>query len=116
MFGIKSYSTKAFDHFLFLKQIIFQAKEQIEKDNNADAKETLAELLDQLNVQLKKNDFHGAYFDRTARPSDRLCDKKGWFTCEGPFDRERCDSFHTINPYSSRGYRQLFGLWNLDHV
>ncbi|XP_060603868.1 DNA fragmentation factor subunit beta-like [Ruditapes philippinarum] len=92
------------------------AKEQIEKDNDVGAKETLSDLVDQLNATLKKNDFHGAYFDRTAKPNDRLCDKKGWFQCEGPFDSERCDSFHTINPYASRGYRQLFGLWNLDHV
>lgn len=92
------------------------AKEQIEKEANSDARADLSELLDQLNNKLKKNDFHGGFFDRTAKPGERLCDKKGWFQCEGPFDSERCDSFHTINPYASRGYRQLFGLWNLDHV
>ncbi|XP_045163884.2 DNA fragmentation factor subunit beta-like [Mercenaria mercenaria] len=92
------------------------AKEQIDKEQDIDSRETLTDLLDRLNTQLKKNDFHGSYFDRTAKTSDRLCDKKGWFQCEGPFDSERCDSFHTINPYASRGYRQLFGLWNLDHV
>ncbi|KAL4221596.1 hypothetical protein ACF0H5_019853 [Mactra antiquata] len=92
------------------------AKEQIDKDGNVETKEVLADLLDNLNTRLKKNDFHGSYFDRTAKASDRLCDKHGWFQCEGPFDSKRCDSFHTINPYASRGYRQLFGLWNLDHV
>lgn len=96
--------------------VIFQAKEQVDKESNSETKELLTDLLDQLNTQLKKRDFHGSYFDRTAKPSDRLCDKKGWFQCEGPFDSKRCDSFHTINPYASRGYRQLFGLWNLDHV
>jgi DNA fragmentation factor beta subunit len=45
-----------------------------------------------------------------------MCDKKGWFSCEGPFDSKNCDKLHTINPYASRGYRQLFGLWNLDHM
>ncbi|KAH3817843.1 DNA fragmentation factor subunit beta-like [Dreissena polymorpha] len=93
------------------------AKEQIEKEvKDPETKEILTECLDQMSNRLKKNDFHGGYFDRTARPAERICDKQGWFQCQGPFDSERCDSFHTINPYASRGYRQLFGLWNLDHV
>lgn len=93
-----------------------QAKEQIDKETDTDTKEILAETLDQMMNRLKKSDYHGSYFDRTARPGERMCDKKGWFHCEGPFDKQRCDSFHTINPYASKGYRQLFGLWNLDHV
>ncbi|XP_052819627.1 DNA fragmentation factor subunit beta-like [Mya arenaria] len=93
------------------------AKEQIEKESkDSEAREMLSETLEQMMNRLKKNDYHGAYFDRTAKSGDRMCDKKGWFQCEGPFDSERCESFHTINPYASRGYRQLFGLWNLDHV
>ncbi|WAR14651.1 DFFB-like protein [Mya arenaria] len=94
-----------------------KAKEQIEKESkDSEAREMLSETLEQMMNRLKKNDYHGAYFDRTAKSGDRMCDKKGWFQCEGPFDSERCESFHTINPYASRGYRQLFGLWNLDHV
>ena len=73
-------------------------------------------MIEQLSQKLKKNDFHGGYFDRTAKPSDRMCDKAGWFQCEGPFDSKQCDKYHTINPYASKGYRQLFGLWNLDHM
>jgi hypothetical protein len=42
-------------------------------------------VLDDLFNQLKKNDFHSFYFDRTSK--GMLCDKKGWFSCEGPFDR-----------------------------
>lgn len=92
------------------------AKDQIEKDSEGEAKEQLLELLDQLSKKLKKNDFHGSYFDRLSKPGDRLCDKEGWFQCEGPFDSKQCDKYHTINPYASKGYRQLFGLWNLDHI
>ena len=95
---------------------ILQAKDQIEKDGEGEQKELLLEVLDQLSQKLKKNDFHGSYFDRLAKPSDRLCDKAGWFQCEGPFDSKQCDKYHTINPYASKGYRQLFGLWNLDHM
>jgi hypothetical protein len=39
-------------------------------------------VLDDLFNQLKKNDFHSFYFDRTSK--GMLCDKKGWFSCEGP--------------------------------
>lgn len=92
------------------------AKDQIEKESEGDTKDVLLELLDQLSQKLKKSDYHGSYFDRTAKPAERLCDKKGWFKCEGPFDSRECDKYHTINPYASKGYRQLFGLWNLDHI
>ncbi|ESO84384.1 hypothetical protein LOTGIDRAFT_132464, partial [Lottia gigantea] len=79
-------------------------------------RELLLELIEEVYNELKDNDFHGQYFDRTAPAKKRLCDNKGWFKCQGAFDLERCALLHTINPYASRGYRQLFGLWNLDHV
>ena len=94
----------------------FQAKEQIQKEASATAKPLLLDLLEEIHASLKSNDFHGSYFDRQATAKQRLCDKKGWFKCQGAFDRESCDKLHTINPYASRGYRQLFGLWNLDHM
>ena len=93
-----------------------QAKEQIQKEADATTKPLLLDLLEEINAALKTSDFHGSYFDRRATAKQRLCDKQGWFKCQGAFDRERCDKLHTINPYASRGYRQLFGLWNLDHV
>ncbi|KAK7094135.1 DNA fragmentation factor subunit beta-like [Littorina saxatilis] len=92
------------------------AKEQIQKEADPATKSLLLDLLEEIHTALKSNDFHGSYFDRNAAAKQRLCDKKGWFKCEGPFDRDTCDKLHTINPYASRGYRQLFGLWNLDHV
>ena len=94
----------------------FQAKEQIQKEASATAKPLLLDLLEEIHASLKSNNFHGSYFDRQATAKQRLCDKKGWFKCQGAFDCESCDKLHTINPYASRGYRQLFGLWNLDHM
>ncbi|XP_046572626.1 DNA fragmentation factor subunit beta-like [Haliotis rubra] len=92
------------------------AKEQIEKDADAKNKPMLLELLEELYEELKSQDFHGTYFDRRAKPRERICDNKGWFLCQGAFDEKSCEKHHTINPYASRGYRQLFGLWNLDHI
>ncbi|XP_064611343.1 DNA fragmentation factor subunit beta-like [Liolophura sinensis] len=92
------------------------AKDQIDKDCSGEQKEDLIDLLDELSERLRQHDYHGGYFMRTAPSKDRFCDKQGWFKCEGPFDEKSCDKFHRINPYASKGYRQLFGLWNLDHV
>ncbi|XP_041378450.1 DNA fragmentation factor subunit beta-like [Gigantopelta aegis] len=99
-----------------IRSYYISAKEQIEKESDAKTKELLLDLLEELYEQLKSKDFHAGYFDRTARSSDRICDPKGWFKCEGAFDMKQCDKQHTINPYASLGYRQLFGLWNLDHI
>lgn len=99
-----------------IRSYYVSAKEQIQREADERTKTLLMELLEDINNSLKANDFHGAYFDRQAAAKQRLCDKKGWFTCQGPFDRATCDKLHTINPYASRGYRQLFGLWNLDHI
>ncbi|KAK6175350.1 hypothetical protein SNE40_013835 [Patella caerulea] len=92
------------------------AKDQIEKEAKGHTKELLLDLLEELTEELKANDFHGHYFDRTAPAEKRLCDREGWFRCQGAFDVDKCELLHTINPYASRGYRQLFGLWNLDHI
>ncbi|XP_050411895.1 DNA fragmentation factor subunit beta isoform X2 [Patella vulgata] len=92
------------------------AKDQIEKEAKGHTKEVLLDLLQELTEKLKANDFHGHYFDRTAKAGKRLCDREGWFRCQGAFDVNKCELLHTINPYASRGYRQLFGLWNLDHI
>ncbi|CAL1530193.1 unnamed protein product [Lymnaea stagnalis] len=91
------------------------AKDQIKKENDPCVKACLDEVMNKLNEELKRNKFHGDYFDRTAS-KNKICDKKGWFTCEGAFDEGSCSSFHKINPYASRGFRHMFGLWNLDHI
>lgn len=99
-----------------IRSYYVSAKEQIQREADEHTKTLLLELLEEMNAELKSKDFHGSYFDRQAASKQRLCDKQGWFKCQGAFDRETCDKLHTINPYASRGYRQLFGLWNLDHI
>ncbi|XP_076472664.1 DNA fragmentation factor subunit beta-like [Babylonia areolata] len=98
-----------------IRSYYISAKEQIQKEADPSTKPLVMDLLEELNAALKSNDFHGSYFDRRAT-KQRLCDKKGWFKCQGAYDQESCDKKHMINPYASRGYRQLFGLWNLDHI
>lgn len=64
---------------------------------------------------LKKAKYNGCYFDRTEKERYRLCTQEGWFTCQGPFDQDVCQSLHSINPYGSRQSRIVFSTWNLDH-
>ncbi|KAF3696626.1 DNA fragmentation factor subunit beta [Channa argus] len=64
---------------------------------------------------LKTAKYNGCYFDRTEKEKDRLCTQEGWFTCQGPFDQDMCQSLHSINPYGSRESRIVFSTWNLDH-
>ncbi|GAA6223459.1 DNA fragmentation factor subunit beta [Lates japonicus] len=68
-----------------------------------------------LSEMLKTNKYNGSYFDRTEKEADRLCTQEGWFTCQGSFDRDVCQSLHSINPYGSRESRIVFSTWNLDH-
>ncbi|KAL8617232.1 hypothetical protein ACOMHN_065632 [Nucella lapillus] len=99
-----------------VRSYYMSAKEQLQKEVDGATKDLVLGLLDSLHTSLKTHDFHASYFDRRAPAKHRLCDKKGWFKCQGPFDQDSCDKKHMINPYASRGYRQLFGLWNLDHI
>ncbi|XP_040922202.1 DNA fragmentation factor subunit beta [Toxotes jaculatrix] len=64
---------------------------------------------------LKTARYNGCYFDRTEKEPDRLCTQEGWFTCQGSFDQDVCQSLHSINPYGSRESRIVFSTWNLDH-
>ena len=73
-------------------------------------------LVDTIHRTLRSNDFHGDYFVRSASNSARICDKHGWFKCEGPFNEESCSKDHSINPYGSKEARIIFSTWNLDHV
>ncbi|XP_045913070.1 DNA fragmentation factor subunit beta [Micropterus dolomieu] len=68
-----------------------------------------------LGEMLKTARYNGCYFDRTEKEPDRLCTQEGWFTCQGSFDQEVCQSLHSINPYGSRESRIIFSTWNLDH-
>ncbi|XP_066500825.1 DNA fragmentation factor subunit beta [Hoplias malabaricus] len=64
---------------------------------------------------LKSQRYNGCLFDRTEKDLHRLCTKEGWFSCQGAFDQENCQSLHSINPYGNRESRILFSTWNLDH-
>lgn len=45
-----------------------------------------------------------------------LCNEKGEFLCQGPWDEEKCVSGqHQINPYQNRENLIVFQTWNLDH-
>jgi DNA fragmentation factor beta subunit len=74
-------------------------------------------LLDVLRQELRLNDYNGEYFVRSAIKKDvQICDKLGWFKCEGKFDKKLCAESHSINPYGSKEARIVFSTWNLDHV
>uniref|UniRef100_A0A8D0BR56 DNA fragmentation factor subunit beta n=1 Tax=Salvator merianae TaxID=96440 RepID=A0A8D0BR56_SALMN len=66
--------------------------------------------------QLKLERYNGYYFDRSEDRKVCLCTPEGWFSCQGPFDKEHCTSRHSINPYGNKESRILFSTWNLDHV
>lgn len=95
----------------------------------------LKDILSDLKAMLKHNQFNGHYFNRASEKSDKICDQKGKFSCEGRFDQEFChyqassmsvesssgdtemSSWnHHINPYESSESRIMFSTWNLDHV
>ena len=73
------------------------------------------QLLDMLRHELRLNDYNGEYFVRSAE-KNRICDKLGWFKCEGKFDKKVCAESHSINPYGLKEARIVFSTWNLDHV
>lgn len=73
-------------------------------------------LLDILRHELLKNDYNGDYFVRSSDKGIQLCDKLGWFKCEGKFNDDVCFRSHSINPYGSKEARIVFSTWNLDHV
>ncbi|XP_021230288.1 DNA fragmentation factor subunit beta isoform X2 [Numida meleagris] len=81
------------------------------------ARDAYKRILDLMSDKLKSVKYNGSYFDRTEEAAAvRLCTKEGWFSCQGPFDRDDCPCKHSINPYSNRESRILFSTWNLDHI
>nr|XP_056720876.1 DNA fragmentation factor subunit beta [Euleptes europaea] len=73
-------------------------------------------LVEAMVEKLKSERYNGCYFDRREDEKVCLCTTEGWFSCQGPFDKESCPSRHSINPYGNRESRILFSTWNLDHV
>ncbi|KAI8795618.1 DNA fragmentation factor subunit beta [Biomphalaria glabrata] len=115
----KKYKTKtAYMKYLAQRRIrsyFDSAKDQIQEEKDPKVKAELLGIFDKMKTELKKNDQHGHYFDRSSS-KQKLCDEKGWFKCEGPFDEDACDQSHMINPYSSKLRRLGFMNWNLDHI
>ncbi|XP_015152294.2 DNA fragmentation factor subunit beta isoform X2 [Gallus gallus] len=82
-----------------------------------EARDAYKRILDLMSDKLKSVKYNGSYFDRTEEEAAmRLCTKEGWFSCQGPFDRDDCPCKHSINPYTNRESRILFSTWNLDHM
>ncbi|XP_051493402.1 DNA fragmentation factor subunit beta isoform X2 [Apus apus] len=80
------------------------------------ARDAYKGIVDLMSDKLKSVKYNGCYFDRREEEADRLCTAEGWFSCQGPFDRDDCPCKHSINPYSNRESRILFSTWNLDHM
>lgn len=97
-----------------IRKYFWNAKDSFEKASKK-AQPLLSTVLEQFHDELKKNQFFGDYFARSAK-RDRLCCNKGWFNCQGPYNEEDCSNHHSINPYGNKQSRVLFSSWNLDHV
>ncbi|XP_030640875.1 DNA fragmentation factor subunit beta [Chanos chanos] len=82
---------------------------------NAKTKSEYKKVVENLMEKLKSAKYNGNYFDRREKEAHRLCTKEGWFSCQGAFDEDNCESLHSINPYGNRESRILFSTWNLDH-
>uniref|UniRef100_A0A8B9RST5 DNA fragmentation factor subunit beta n=1 Tax=Accipiter nisus TaxID=211598 RepID=A0A8B9RST5_9AVES len=80
------------------------------------AKDAYKRIIDLMSDKLRSAKYNGCYFDRREEEAVRLCTAEGWFSCQGPFDRDDCPCKHSINPYSNRESRILFSTWNLDHI
>ncbi|NWX88167.1 DFFB factor, partial [Nothoprocta pentlandii] len=81
------------------------------------ARDAYKKITDLMLDKLKSVKYNGCYFDRREEEeAARLCTVEGWFSCQGPFDRDFCPCKHSINPYSNRESRILFSTWNLDHI
>ncbi|XP_052829677.1 DNA fragmentation factor subunit beta isoform X2 [Octopus bimaculoides] len=99
-----------------VKKYYSDASAKLRKDVDQEISKVIQKLIDQLKTKLEKNSYQGAYFDRTASETERICDSDGWFNCEGKFDENTCKKSHKINPYSTRENCMLFALWDLDHI
>ncbi|XP_061113741.1 DNA fragmentation factor subunit beta [Conger conger] len=85
------------------------------KIQSAKVQKEYKQIVDCMVEKLKSAKYNGCYFDRMENEPNRLCTKEGWFSCQGAFDKEKCSSLHSINPYGTRESRILFSTWNLDH-
>ncbi|XP_054078337.1 DNA fragmentation factor subunit beta isoform X2 [Rissa tridactyla] len=92
------------------------AEERGDDEKWFEARDAYKGIIDLMSDKLKSVKYNGCYFDRREEEAARLCTTEGWFSCQGPFDRDDCPCKHSINPYSNRESRILFSTWNLDHI
>jgi len=98
-----------------IRKYFSDARESFEKASKK-AQPLLKTTLEQFQDELKKKQYFGDYFARSANQKLRICCDRGWFGCEGPYNEGDCFKLHKINPYGSKESRVLFSTWNLDHV
>uniref|UniRef100_T2MHH7 DNAation factor subunit beta n=1 Tax=Hydra vulgaris TaxID=6087 RepID=T2MHH7_HYDVU len=99
-----------------IRGYLWKSKEFIEKSKLPLKCQKECQLIISLfKSKLNEDDYFSHYFDRTSQKEDRLCDNRGWFSCQGAFNKKFCKMSHAINPYSSKDSRVLFSTWNLDH-
>uniref|UniRef100_UPI00398F0192 DNA fragmentation factor subunit beta n=1 Tax=Pristiophorus japonicus TaxID=55135 RepID=UPI00398F0192 len=98
-----------------MRNYLTEVMNHADKLQKGKLQEDYLEFVARIRNKLKENNYNGCYFDRQADEESRLCDNTGWFTCQGPFDKDFCSSNHTINPYGSMENRIRFSTWNLDH-
>ena len=120
-----------------IRGYLAKAESQVKDAKLTDSQAAQAkDVFYEFRAKLKENGFHGSYFNRgVSNKSQRICDKRGTFICEGRYDLEHCkfvekcensnenlatvsklSNDHSINPYESPESRILFSTWNLDHI
>ncbi|KAK2557666.1 DNA fragmentation factor subunit beta [Acropora cervicornis] len=82
-----------------IRKYFSNAKESFEKASKK-AQPLLMNALKNFEVELKKHQYFGDYFARSARKDLRLCCDRGWFDCKGPYNEKACSKHHKINPYA----------------
>ncbi|XP_071441472.1 DNA fragmentation factor subunit beta [Hetaerina americana] len=99
---------------------LYKTQDELRKRTNCRKHQKIIEnVLAKWKSQLNKDGHFGSYFNRKAESmSNRFCDPKGYFHCEGRWDVGSClyrENLHGINPYESHEMMVIFSTWNLDH-
>ena len=62
------------DYFFWnnIKKFLYSEFKTLTKSD----KSSVSKILESLKCDLKQNNFHGSYFDRSAESEDRICDRR----------------------------------------
>nr|KAG5685692.1 hypothetical protein BaRGS_027202 [Batillaria attramentaria] len=103
-----------------IRSYYVSAKEQIQREADGDTKELLLDLLEEINNELKSNDFHGSYFDRQAAARQRPLRQEGVVPVSGEVIPTVIEAARTKPKYAElnwqEAYRLLFTKDNLKLV